>query len=224
LGVYIEAFIDNNLYEKDLFYTVEKLAKLLNKKIYVYNLAKEYPPSDENDLLLIQFYYNEEFDEGTYEEHIKNTTYLQISVYDKNFEFCDISMSKSSIQFYGFGWKWHVFESYLKGETDMFDDKLKEIKHYGKLFNSTELIVFADDYYEKEIEDKLLEGEYIKDIIKNDEFNIVSEIPINDENYPHIYYIKYENDNSNFDLTEWVSHFPIIKNEEYLAPFNKDKE
>jgi len=223
MGVYIEAFIDNNLYEKDLFYTAEKLAKLLNKKVYVYNLAKEYPPSDENDLLLISFYFDEEFDEGTYEEHIKNETYIQISVYDKNYKLIDIAMSKSSIQFYGFGWKWYAFEAYLQSETDMFDDKLKEIKHFGKLFNSTEMIVFGDDYYELEIEDKLLAGEYIKDIIKNDEFNIVSEIPVKDDKTPHIYYTQFINPEP-FDLTEWVSHFPIIKNEEYLASFNKDEE
>ena len=205
MGVYIEAFIDNNIYENDLNYTVNKLCKLLNKKLcLVKDFNNDEYPENENDYLIVNLW-----ESKSIEEELKSNTYLDIFVKDNKYKL-DISMSKSSIQFYGFGWKWYVFEDYLLGNNNIFDEKINEIKHFGKIFNSTEVIIFGDDYYESEIEDKLLNGEYIKEIIKNEDFNIVSEIPIKEDKKIHIFYKKLENKND-FDYYEWITHFPIIK-------------
>ena len=208
MGVYIEAFIDNGLFEINLDFTVKKLCQLLKKELYLIGDFNENKyPEKMNNYLFVEVYNKEDIKKGLYSDK-----YLNIYIKDENYKL-DISMSKSSIQFYGFGWKWYVFEDYLLGNNKIFDDKINEIIHFGKLFNSTEMIIFGDDYYEIEIEDKLLEGEYINEIIQNKEFNIVSNIPINKDDEIHIYYKKLY-PNKIFDYNNWITYFPFIKNEE----------
>jgi hypothetical protein len=202
MGVYITSFVDNNIFEQSLDYTINKMCKMLNKKLYLYILnddnAKD--PVNINEYIIVDLHYADTIDE---EERIDDC--MSVKIYDELYNM-DVLMSKSSVEFYGMGYKWHFFEEYLRGENKLFDKNIEEIIHFSKIFNSTELLIFGDDYYQEEIEDKLLEGEKIKDVMNNVDLNIVTNIPIKNDDEIHVYYKTLEN-NNNFDYNEWIKYF-----------------
>ena len=202
MGVYIEAIIDNNIFENDFEFTIKKLCKYLKKELHLYGEFNNFEyPKDENGYLIIQLY-----DKSTINEDTINNPDLNIYINDKLYKL-DCYISKYYILFGGFEGKWYNFEHYLEGKgNEFYNDKINDIIHFGKLFKSTEMIIFGDDYYDDEIENELLNGKKINEIIKNNEYNIVTNIPINDEKSPHIYYKKIEN-KIDLEYDEWIKYF-----------------
>ena len=202
MGVYTHAIMDNNIFENDFEFTVNKICKYLKKELYLYDEFNNFKlPKDTNEYLTIQLSYKNNINEETIDNpevgiYINNELYL-----------LDCYMSKYHILFSGFGGGLYDFEYFLEGKgNEIYNEKINDLIHFGKIFKSTEMIIFGDDYYEDEIEYKLLNGKKINEIIKNKEYNIVTNIPINDNNHPHIYYKILENEKE-FNYDEWIKYF-----------------
>jgi len=83
--------------------------------------------------------------------------------------------------------RWNYFKDFLIGSIEKddfiyyknwFENFIDRIIEYGKIFNSNELIMFCGDL-NQDIQDKLWTGETIENILKNDMWTIIEDIPYN---------------------------------------------
>jgi hypothetical protein len=175
MGVEHSIYLNNNIFEKNMETTVEKICKKLNLEYdihFVYSDLK-------NKLKL--FIENDDMSEKSLFEKKS----LDIHIMNQSFRLC-----KNSICLYDypeskfdFVCKWSGFMHFLRGQyKDSIDKyikyKINEIKEFSKLFESTQLIIFAED--EDLTEDELDDGETIENILKKPRWEIIKpdDLPI----------------------------------------------
>jgi len=206
MGVYISTYVNNNIFEQSFDYTINKISKMINKKIYLYiehDKNMKYPEY-RNEYIVVFLNYG-----NSIEEEEKISKCISINIYDELF-IMEFFMTKSTIEFFcidDMSDKWGVFEDHLTGRHNLFDKGIEKIIHFSKLFKSTELLIFGDDYYDDMVKE-LSEGAEINEVMNNLdlELNIVSNIPIENDNEIHVYYKKIEY-NNDFDFNEWTKYF-----------------
>ena len=202
MGVYIDVNTDNNIFENNFEYTINKLCNILSKKLYIFEKDKYHYPYNYKEYLIVKLDYGNNID-----EEILVEPNIHITIYDELYNL-DFIMSKSCIHYYhDFSYKWHVFKNYLKGDNNIFDKNIEEIIHFSRIFKSTEILIHGDDYYEEEIYNKIMQGEYISDIMKNNNLPYISDIPnkyMNNE--IDIFYRKIDV-KPIFDINEWLDYF-----------------
>ena len=112
MGLYINGLLENNLYEKDMEYTIHKLCSRLNKKLFITHNHTDPPlPDDIENYIVADLFYTE-----TINDEVEKEGDIWIDVYDKKFSFYAI-MSKTGVLIGDFKFKWYFFVDYLKGDT-----------------------------------------------------------------------------------------------------------
>jgi hypothetical protein len=67
--------------------------------------------------------------------------------------------------------------------------------------------MFNDQSYQIEIEDKLMEGECIDNIIKNPKFKVIKDIPIPENSDFDIFFKEINLKNYSYNYNEWIKYF-----------------
>jgi hypothetical protein len=219
MGVEKCIILNNNIYENNMETTVNKLCERLDLE---YEFVNNYTKRN-NDIKI--FIENEE---SFYSKKIfEDTSSLEIRIYNQSFTLCKNSIclydyDESKLSFVS---SWSCFMYFLRGQYKKTDEdydsfikyKINELKEFGKLFESNQLIIFAED--EDNTEDELDEGETIENILKKPRWEIITpkDIPIyyNEQEFEK-YYKSIENRDENkyfglnciyYDLWEYKSDF-----------------
>ena len=214
MGLYIHGLLENNLYEKDMEYTIQKLCFRLNKKLFITrNHITPLLPKNIDDFIVADLFYTD-----TINDEIKKDSDIWIDVYDKNY-FFHVILSKTGVIAGHFEFKWIFFENYLQGDTwlkEYFTVHIEDIIQIGKLFNSKQLLLYPDELLEVSLEMKVMqEGCYLDEVLKKLEGCII----VTDENLPLperdeiIVYQKYIEAN-NFNLDDWQKYWTNRKEPE----------
>ena len=188
-----EISLDNNLYEKSMTYTLEKICKILDCK---YKQESEYILNKhDQDKYIINVGVNCHYSIDTYFEE---NGYVEIYIGDQGLIFSKYSINLYHSSMFDFCFEWHNFMSLLHGEYDQEYNNyckyiLNEIKYFSKLFESTQMIIYNEN--NSNIEIKLSNNEKIENIVKEEKSNLITElsIPKCDMEYNDLDYIYYEN-------------------------------
>jgi hypothetical protein len=209
-------FVNNNLFEKNILYTLDKLKEKTQCDINTIWENHEEISSEFNDSWNIYFY-----DDETIEEYFEKEGNIQLC--RKNgMEEEEIWISKSNVILYGEKFEcagqFYSFCRFLNGGSDVnywYNQMINDAIKYSEIFNSNKLIIFSGDFHQ-DVEDELWRGESIDKIINYDYWKIIKDNDIQikdfdqmeDEKYNinYLYYKEWER-NKNFDLIEWKEYF-----------------
>ena len=164
MGVYTSIYSDNNLFEKNIDYTIEKLCTILEKKISVYNLSDKLILKNDDEYLNV---YVDYFDSIKEKFNVDKNLFLRIGNVELYFMEKAIHYCNNS-----FNWDTYVWSNIIKyldekmnnESTLFFKNKFNEIKYCTKIFNSKKMVIFDDDF-NQDIEDKIDEGMAIDEIL-----------------------------------------------------------
>ena len=212
MGVYTSIYSDNNLFEKNIDYTIEKLCTILEKKISVYNLSDKLILKNDDEYLNV---YVDYFDSIKEKFNVDKNLFLRIGnvelyFMEKTIHYCNNS----------FNWDTYVWSNIIKyldekmnnESTLFFKNKFNEIKYSTKIFNSKKMVIFDDDF-NQDIEDKIDEGMAIDEILLDKRWLIftkpdknISKNQNEEDDYNYLYYEKWEN-NDDFNINIWKEKY-----------------
>jgi hypothetical protein len=207
-------YADNNFFEKDIDYTIEKLCKILGKKLHVAGEFNNYEWAKEGEYINVGIEGSKSINEQFTKEHhlFFIIGKLEFLMAEKNiyFFFLDYKLGKWG----NFAYHLTTRAPYIK-LAQQYQNELEKIKYCSRLFNSTKMILF-NDYDHQDIEDKLLAGEMtIDEAIKDKRWRIANKLGsvIIDDNDDSIrwssnliYYEQWEN-NDDFDIDLWKKEY-----------------
>ena len=205
----IDIFVNNNLFEKDINYTIKKLADKLNIEIKLFRDISEY----DNLLNNNEFWGIDLCGYESVEECFKKLGNIQI-FRNNGMDEEEIWMSKSNVMLWGDKFdtagEWYSFHSYIYGLENnyQYEQMIKDIIEYSKIFESNKLIIFSGNFHD-DIQEKLWHGSSIEDIMLDKRWNIIIEPKKNNiekEDINLIYYKEWELD-KNIIINEWRKKF-----------------
>lgn len=170
-------YVDNNIFEKNITFTINKICKILDCKYYQ---DKEYIINRHDyDRHYIKVNVDCRY---SIDEHFEKNNEIELSIGDQ-----ELLLSKNTIcihQYTQFDFlsEWHHVMSFLHGEYDpVYEEfikyKINDIKYFSKLFESTQLIIFNGEA-DGSPELLLYEGAKIDDILMNNKYKIINSFPI----------------------------------------------
>jgi hypothetical protein len=223
MGIDGAIFINHNFYEKNIAYTLDKLKEITSYEVL---FTRKYNNSE----IYSGPHWTVYIDEAdSVNDIFEKNNFVDIIRYYETDEEEELWFSRTNIELSSYGNKfdisgrWHRFRDFLikSPEIDFekynnyFNNLLKRIIDYGKLFKSTESIIFCHDY-NQDISDKLWNGTSIKEILTMDIWTIIKEIPYEIdlqkiEKYDTARFIFYtEWELQEFNLREWKNKFNKI--------------
>jgi len=210
IGTYI--FTDNNIFEKDIDYTLKTLCKTLNKKLHIRDDVCN--PNWKKD----KAYINVGIDSAkTIQEHFakeKNIFCiigkLEFNLSEKNIYYHLLDFALSS---------WGKFSvNLLKGAfvikwAELFQHELNQIQRCSRLFNATKMILFNDNAHE-DICEQLIAGRISIDEALQDKRWLIARtfgdaaVEPDDDQWSNklIYHAQWENKDA-FDAELWKKEF-----------------
>jgi len=206
----IDLFVNNNLFENDINFTLEKLMRKLNNEIIIFKDNSEYNDSLKNkDFWGIYLY-----EENSVEEDLLKNGHIKL-FRNNGMREEEIWMSKTSIMLWGdkfdMAGGWHSFNSYIKGIEEYnyhYELLINDIIEYSKLFESNKLVIFSGDFHQ-DILEELWHGNSIENVLTNKRWEIIDK-PHNDcskeENVNILYYKEWKPEDI-FSINEWKKYF-----------------
>jgi|TergutMp193P3_1026864.scaffolds.fasta_scaffold84989_1 hypothetical protein len=179
-------YVNNNIFENNIEYTLTKLSNLLGVNMFITGKFKKYQRMDNYLNIFIDEFnsINEKFENDKY--IIIMTKHLEIYMLE-NFVniFCD------DIYFN----RWSLFSDYLAkdAENDLieyYNDCFEKLKFCSSVFGSNKLIVF-DSYNHQDIEDQMYEGITIEKVLENKRWRIIENIGVSDVGNTDLYELYY---------------------------------
>jgi len=209
-------YVDNNIFEKNITFTINKICKILDCKYYQ---EKEYILNRhdiDKHYIKIDVDYNYSID-----EYFEREKEIDIYIGDQQ-----LTISKNNICIYqytqfDFCFDWYHFITFLRGGYDLEREefikyKLNEIKEFSKLFDSTQMIIFNVESDFSPVID-MYEGAKIEDILCNKNLKIFTSFPVpkcevkfEEINGNEEKAIEYRGDNYIY-YEKWVNNVPINK-------------
>ena len=209
MGVDIVIYSENNIFENNIDFTIDKLCNIFNKKLHIYGEFNRWG-SIKNDE-----YFNVNIGKSkTLNEYFEKDKNIFLATNKLQFH-----MNENSIFYYSYNWDisvWSNIVNYLLAEfneklMNYYKEKINKIKYCSKIFDSRKLIIFNDTDHQ-DIEDKMDEGLTIDEVIKDKRWKIFTK-PCNknacnedDELWNYIYYETWEN-NNDFNLNTWLNEY-----------------
>ena len=198
------AFVNNNIYENNMEYTLKKLANLLGTNIFITGKLRNYQKMDNCLNVFIDEFnsINEKFEDDKY--IVIMTKRLEIYMMENFIDiFCD------DIYFN----RWSLFSKYLSvdAEDDLvlyYNDCFEKLKFCSSVFNSNKLIVF-DSYDHQDIQDEMYKGITIEKVLNNKRWRIINEIGVDDVGFTdlhEIYYNEWE-PKKYLNVENWIKEY-----------------
>jgi hypothetical protein len=170
-------YVDNNIFEKNITFTLNKICKILNCKYYQemeyilnrYDIDRHYIKIDVDCNYSI-------------DEHFEREKEIDVYIGDQQLTIYRNSICIHQYTIFDFCFEWHQFMTFLHGEYDLeFEEYVKfminEIKEFSKIFESTQMIIFnGESGNSPEIE--LYEGKEIEDVLYKGRWKIFKSFPI----------------------------------------------
>ena len=173
-----EIYVDNNIFEKNISYTLDKICKILNCKYYQNN---EYI-INKNDYDRYYIKINVDY-HYSIDEHFDKNKEVEIYIGDQELTISENTVCIHQYTQFDFLFEWHNVMTFLHGEYDKeYEDfikyKINDIKCFSKLFKSTQLIMFNPEAPSGSPGILLSEGAKIDDILLNNKWKIIDSYPI----------------------------------------------
>jgi hypothetical protein len=188
MGIDAALHINNNFFENNITYTLDKLKEITSKEILFFSEFNDYEKySGTNWSVFIDEY-------NSVEECFANENYIEIARFygtekEENLWFTKNNIELRSNKFSVPG-RWFGFRDYMINDFDIemdgkdafekynsyFNELIENVVEYGKLFKSNEIIIFCSDYNQDDRE-LLWDGMTIKEFISLDKWTIIKEIP-----------------------------------------------
>jgi hypothetical protein len=170
-------YVDNNVFEKNITYTIDKICKKLNCKYYQemeYILNRH---DIDRHYIKIDVDYNYSID-----EYFERKKEIDVYIGDQQLTFSKNSICIYQYNLFDFCFDWHHFITFLRGEYDSeYEEyvkfKINEIKEFSKLFESKQMIIFNGESSDSPEKD-LYEGASIEEILNKKGWKIFNSFPI----------------------------------------------
>ena len=197
-------YLNNNLFENSMEYTLTKLSNSLGVNKFITGKFNNYQRMDNHLNIFIDEFnsINEKFEND--KDIIIMTKHLEIYILEN---FVDIHCDDIYFN------RWSLFSEYLANgaENDLieyYDDCFENIKFCSSVFGSNKLIVF-DSYNHQDIEDKMYEGITIEEVLENERWRIINKIGVRDVGNTDLYELYY---------SEWEPE-KYINNEKWINKY-----
>jgi hypothetical protein len=213
----IELWVNNNLFEKDINYTLEKLKEKTQCNI---ELIGDYfeDTTCSNDKDVWHLYLNEA---KSIKEYFEKEGYIQLCRVNGMDEE-EIWISKNNVNLWGekfdIAGQWYSFCYFINGSkyhNFYYNQMINDIIEYSKIFESNKLIIFSDDFHQ-DIPEKLLKESSIDNILTDKRWKIIKDnsIILNDieeieeinEDINYLYYKEWKPKND-LNIKIWKEYF-----------------
>jgi hypothetical protein len=170
-------YVDNNIFEKNITYTLNKICDKLDCKYYqedAYILDKY-----DRDKYYIKIDVN---CHSSIDECFEKEKEVDVYIGDQQLTISENSICIYQYTMFDFCFEWHQFRTFLRGEYDLeYEEyikfKINEIKDFSKLFKSTQMIIFNGESGHSPEKD-LYEGAKIEDVLCKGWWKIFNSFPI----------------------------------------------
>ena len=195
-------YVNNNIFENNINYTLDKLSQKTEMNIFLPHENNYIRKDDSINVYMDDYNSVTEcfLNENEIWIHIKN---IGITMMEKSLCLgCD----------FGFG-RWTEFCQFIRmdGDNDLikyYQECIEKIKLFSSIFDSNKMVIF-DTYFQQDIEDKIVEGMTIDEVIENKRWKINQKYGISNVGSSYLYELYYnEWDNRNYyNMETWRKEY-----------------